>query len=221
MSNALNVGGIPASLEQAFAAPAAPSTAVYWGGPTSLQFAAAAPAYTLGADPGAVAVTGTPAGLLVGRRLSAAAGSVAWTGTAATLGIAVTLAAEPGALMLTGAAADLAGPPTPAAVPSSAGAGRIVTGSVPIEDLVRRLHIAQLRHRALAAEPGALQLTGQPAALARHATVRATTGSVRVARRAVGFVIVDTIAQARREDEAWLEELLGLEPSEDLEWSVR
>lgn len=77
----------PTDIGQAFATPASPSTAVYWGGPSSLQFAT-----------GGVDGTANPAGV----GMLAAVGSVVATGTAFVGAVGVSSSASVGTATATG-----------------------------------------------------------------------------------------------------------------------
>lgn len=74
--------------------------------------------FSLAADPGAFAWTGTAAALNSGRRVTADPGSFAWTGTAAVLSFGVRLVASNGTFNWSGIAATLLATHNPLAAAS-------------------------------------------------------------------------------------------------------
>lgn len=120
--------------------------------------------YTLAADSGAVAITGTSAALKRGLKVVAASGSISISGTAASLKLGAKIAAAPGAIALTGTAATLLK------------ASKIVAafGAVDISGTAAALKRAVI----LSCAPGAIAITGTDAALRRGVTFNA--GSVAI-----------------------------------------
>ena len=160
------------------------------GGPT---------AYTLDADPGAVSLAGTAAGLESGRLLAAGAGSYALAGTAAAVEVGRAVVAASGAVAVSGTAAAvratrvlaaeagsvaLAGT---AAVPKAARLLSTEPGAFSVAgtdaDLVAGTPGAYL----LDAEPGAVVATGSPAALLAGRELSALAAAYAVAGTNAGL----------------------------------
>lgn len=129
--------------------------------------------YTLTADSGGVAITGTAANLEMGREVAGAAGSVSITGTAATTRKTSKVAADSGSLAITGSAAGVS-------------KGRTLTadqGSVAISGTAATLAPT----RRVSAATGAVSITGTAASLERGAVVSAAAGTVPVGGSAAAF----------------------------------
>lgn len=129
----------------------------------SFEYVPPANAYTLTADAGSYALTGTAASLEAGRSISAAAGSYALTGTTATLAKGRTLTADPGSYALTGTAATLE-------------VGRSVSaasGSYSLTGTAASLEIG----RAVSAAAGSYVLSGTAVSLERGYVLSAAGGS--------------------------------------------
>ncbi|MDN4061304.1 hypothetical protein QPK31_24085 [Massilia sp. YIM B02769] len=150
--------------------------------------------YTLTAAAGAFAVTGSPAGLRVARRLAAAPAGFSLAGAAAALRAVRRLSVEPGAFALAGSAAGLRAARKFAAAPGVFS----LAGGVATLVAARRLsaapgsfavvgQVATLVHTAapapggptyvLTASPGGFALAGAPAALVVARRITAGAGS--------------------------------------------
>jgi hypothetical protein len=127
------------------------------GGPTE---------YTLTAEPGAIAITGTAASLEFGRKVAANAGAVAITGTAASLERGYKVAADAGTYAITGTAAGLRGTFILDAQP----------GAVSITGTAVNLN----RGRSLSADAGSFAVGGTAAGLLFGREVAAVAGSFAV-----------------------------------------
>jgi hypothetical protein len=142
----------------------------------AIELRAAPSAYTIAADAGSYALTGTAATLKYGRLVAASAGSYALTGTAATLKYGRLVAADAGSYAVTGTDASLeygrllaagAGAYTltgQSATLTKAGVGYTLAASAGSYALSGQA-ATFLRSYILAAEPGAYTLTGTAATL--------------------------------------------------------
>lgn len=128
------------------------------------------------ADAGSVAVTGTDASLVVGRMVAADAGAVAIVGTDATLLATRLLVADAGAVDIIGTAATLA-------------VGRTLVadaGSVVVTGTAADLIYAQ--GATLTADPGSYAITGTAADLVRGFVLAADAGAIVVTGTAATFL---------------------------------
>lgn len=184
------------------------SQAEGWSGQIiAIAPSAGATSYTLTADGGSFAFTGTAAALRAARRLIAATGSAAVTGTASTLAASRTLTAAEGSVAITGTAATLQADRTLAAAAGSialsgidatltytpaSGAFTLTAeaGAVTVTGTAATLRAA----RQLSAEAGGVALTGATAALRADRYLAAviaeydltgTAAALRVARQLV------------------------------------
>lgn len=148
--------------------------------------AASVTAYTITADAGSYAVTGTAADLKQGYRVTADSGSVAITGTAATLSQGVRITADPGSIAVTGTAVSFgivrlgaAGSYEVTGTTASLLAGRKIvadSGSVAVTGQAATLS----RGREVDADSGSIAITGTAAALKRGLVVTAASGSLTI-----------------------------------------
>ena len=134
---------------------------------------AAGGAFTLTADPGSFAITGTAASLEFGRRLDAAAGSFAVTGTAASLEKGFEVAADPGAYTITGTAATLQ---RTARLSADSGAFSITGTAASLE-----------KGFELAADPGAFAISGTAATFRVGHRLAADAGSFAISGTAASL----------------------------------
>ncbi len=144
----------------------------------------APPAYSINAEPGAYALSGSAAGLLATRTLPALPGTYALTGSPATLQRGFQMNAAPGSYTLSGSPAGLLAARTLTALPgaytlagSPAGllAGRVLQAG-PGVYVLAGVGAALLKGSVIRAEPGAYVLVGAPAGLVTGRLLRADTG---------------------------------------------
>lgn len=142
------------------------STTAAWHATTvAIRPAAGGGTFTLTAEPGSVAVTGTAATLAYNRHVIAQAGSVAITGTAATLAHNRRLSAEAAAVAITGTDATLTHNTTTTFTLTAESGAFTITGTAAT--------LAYNRH--LIAEPGSVAITGSPITL--RLIINGTPGS--------------------------------------------
>lgn len=122
--------------------------------------------YTLAADPGTYALTGSAAGLRAGRLLSAAPGTYALSGSAAGLRATRRLAADPGTYAMTGSVAGLYAGRRLVAAP----------GVYTIDGLDAELIVTGGGAFVLVADPGVYSITGSAAGLRAGRRLQAEPG---------------------------------------------
>jgi len=120
----------------------------------------------LDAAGGSVAITGSTAGLKVGRKVAAASGSIQITGTAVALVVGLAITAASGSIQITGTAADLKLNRNIVADSGSVN----VTGST----------VERVRGRTIVAASGSIQITGTAASLDVGRGLGAGSGSVQI-----------------------------------------
>jgi hypothetical protein len=133
------------------------------------------PTYTLTAEAGSYAITGTAAGLRAARRILAEAGAYSLTGTAANLRLTKRIAAESGSYSITGTAAGFR---ASRRISAEAGAYSI-TG----------FDVAFTRARRMLADAGSYLIVGQDVGLRASRRLTLDAGS---------YAITGTAAQLRR-----------------------
>lgn len=151
------------------------NTNLAWiAGTIAFRSPASGPTYTLTADAGSVAISGTAAAVLYNRKLIAAAGVYLLTGTAATLSKVFKLTAAAGTVTLSGTAATLRVSRKLSAAPASF----VITGTA-----------ATLRKVfALTAAAGTVTISGTAASFRLTRKLTASAGSVAITGIAANVV---------------------------------
>jgi hypothetical protein len=172
-----------------------------WSGHLTVG-AGAVGAYTLTADLGTVAITGTDATLAVGRVVVADLGSIAITGTDATLARGYSLVADLGTVAITGADAGLVAGRVVAAdlgaVTLTGADATLARGSVLVADAgtvtLTGADAALSLGYGIVAGLGTVAITGTDAALLRGYVVAADAGAVSITGVAAGLVAGRVVA---------------------------
>ena len=151
--------------------------------PKRIWVAGGAASFSLGADSGVFAVTGTSASLKFGRLVTASGGSVAITGTAATLKHGRSVAADSGTVAVTGTAASLL---FKRLLSASA-------GSFAITGTDATLTKGTGGAFTLAADSGSFDVTGNTASLVYTRLFSASSGSVIVTGTAASLIAARTL----------------------------